>query len=157
QRFMAMFPALQQALADAALFGSMRGYAATMTGLRRHRARRTGSLSGWERNWLTNHPVQGSAAVVFKAAGNRLAKLVRQYDARLIIPMHDAYVFEAPLNVLAEVVQLTGRTLCEAVQEYFPSLLPRVEINTLQPKCWNKDGHADSIERWIEEPTSTSL
>jgi DNA polymerase-1 len=155
QRFMAMFPALQQALADAALFGSMRGYAATMTGLRRHRARSTGSPSGWERNWLTNHPVQGSAAVVFKAAGNRLDKLFRWYDAWLIIPMHDAYVFEAPLDVLEGVAQLTDRTLCEAVQEYFPCLCPRVEINTVRPECWNKDGHANAIDWWMDDPTYT--
>jgi hypothetical protein len=54
--------------------------------------------------------------------------------------------------VFEEVARLAGRTLCEVVQEYFPCLRPRVEINTMRPECWNKDGHADSLKRWIEEP-----
>ena len=100
---------------------------------------------------MTNHPVQGSAAVVFKAAGIRLDKLYRGYDAWLIIPMHDAYVFEAPLEAFKEVAELTGRVLRETMQEYFPVLRPDVEVNIQHPECWNKDGHADSVERWAED------
>jgi DNA polymerase-1 len=154
ERFMAMFPVLSQALAREPLFGGMRGYASTVSGLRRHR-QGAGLMSNWERNWMTNHPVQGSAAVVFKVAGNRLDKLYPRYDARLLVPLHDAYAFEAPLEVLREVAELTGRVMCETVQEYFPVLHPRVEINIGRPECWNKDGHADSIERWMEDPTYT--
>jgi DNA polymerase-1 len=151
-RFMAMFSALQQALADTASFGGLRGYVPTVSGLRRYRARR-GQPSTWERNWMTNHPVQGSAAVVFKSAGNRLDRLYRAHDAWLIVPLHDAYVFEAPLAAIEEVGRLTGRVLCESVQEYFPQLRPRAEVNISQPHCWNKDGHADSLERWVQQPT----
>jgi DNA polymerase-1 len=151
-RFMAMFPALRQALADTTSFGGLRGYVPTVSGLRRYRARR-GAISAWERNWMTNHPVQGSAAVVFKAAGNRLDKLYRAYDAWLIVPLHDAYVFEAPIESIQQVGVLTGRVLCESVQEYFPLLRPRAEVNVKQPHCWNKDGRADSLERWMKEPT----
>jgi DNA polymerase-1 len=153
EQFLKMFPALQRALAGAADFGGVRGYATTVTGLRRHRARAPGPLSSWERNWLTNHPVQGSAAVAFKAAGNRLDRLYRRYDAWLIIPMHDAFVVEAPRGALREVADLTARVLCEAVQEYFPTLRPRAEVNIDDPSCWNKDGHADALERWLVDPT----
>jgi DNA polymerase-1 len=152
ERFMDMFSALRQSLSDAAAFGGLCGYATTMTGLRRHRGG-IGPLTGWERNWMSNHPVQGSAAAVFKSAGNRLDKLYRRYDAWLIVPMHDAFVFEAPSGALGEVAALTGRVMCEAVQEYFPELRPRVEVNIEHPFCWNKDGHADSLERWMDEPT----
>jgi DNA polymerase I len=152
ERFMAMFPALRQALADTASFGGLRGHVPTVSGLRRHRARR-GRVSAWERNWMTNHPVQGSAAVVFKAAGNRLDRLYRARDAWLVVPLHDAYVFEAPLGAIEEFGELTGRVLCESVQEYFPQLRPRAEVNVKEPHCWNKDGHADSLERWMEDPT----
>ena len=150
---MAMFPALRQALSDLTAFGAVRGFAATASGLRRYRADRSRSLSRWERNWLTNHPVQGSAAVAFKAAGSRLDKLYRRYGAWLIIPMHDAYVFEAPLGVLGEVAALTAKVMCEAVQEYFPELRPRAGVNIDDPSCWNKDGHADALERWLVDPT----
>src|SRR5262249_55086360 len=134
------------------VYGALRGYVETSTGLRRHRASRTGRLSAWERNWMTNHPVQGTAAVVFKEAGNRLDKLYRQDDAWLLIPLHDAYLFEAPLEVLSEVAKLTGRVLSEAVQERFPMLRPRAEVNIKCPGCWNKDGHADSVEHWMVDP-----
>jgi DNA polymerase-1 len=155
ERFMAMFPALKHSLREAAAFGSQRGYATTVTGLRRYRAGDKRSPTSWERNWMTNQPVQGSAAAVFKAAGNRLDRLYRRHDAWLTIAVHDAYVFEAPIGVLGEVAELTGRVLCDTVQEYFPELSPRVEVNTEQPQCWNKDGHADAVERWIEDPTYT--
>jgi DNA polymerase-1 len=151
-RFMGMFPALRQALADTASFGGLRGHVPTVSGLRRYRARR-GPVSAWERNWMTNHPVQGSAAVVFKAAGNRLDRLYRAHNAWLIVPLHDAYVFEAPVEAIEEVGGLTGRVLCESVQEYFPQLRPRAEVNVAQPHCWNKDGHADSLDRWMKNPT----
>lgn len=104
---------------------------------------------------MTNYPVQGSAAVVFKAAGNRLDRLYQRHDAWLIIPMHDAYVFEAPIGVLKEVADLTSSVMCWSVQEYFPELHPKVDINIKQPSCWNKDGRADAVERWMEDPTFT--
>jgi len=42
--------------------------------------------------------------------------------------------------------------MCDTVQEYFPQLQPQAEVNVSQPGCWNKDGHGDAIERWIEDP-----
>lgn len=149
KRFMAMFPRLQAALITAAQCGAIRGYAFTLSGLKRYRAK-GGNATRWERNWLTNHPVQGSAAVVFKAAGNRLDKLYRQYGARIIIPLHDAFIFEAPLKELKKVAELTARVMCDTLQEYFPVLRPQVEVNISRPDCWNKDGDGQELDRWIE-------
>jgi DNA polymerase I len=149
QRFMTMFPSLRTALVQAAQSGAIRGYASTITGLRRYRAE-TGKASRWERNWLTNHPVQGSAAVVFKAAGNRLDRLYQRYDAHLIIPLHDAFIFEAPLDDLESVAELTARVMRDTLQEYFPVLRPQVEVNIFRPGCWNKDGDGNELDRWIE-------
>jgi DNA polymerase-1 len=152
QQFLQMFPRLRRALARASAWGGLRGYAATITGLRRHRQGK-GQPSLWERNWLTNFPVQGTAAAVFKAAGNRLDALYRPYDAWLIVPFHDAFVFEAPLPVFREVTDLTAQVMCQTVQEYFPELRPEVEINVEHPDCWNKEGRADALARWLEDPT----
>jgi DNA polymerase-1 len=149
KRFMAMFPHLQAALIIAAQCGAIRGYAFTISGLKRYRAK-GGDATRWERNWLTNHPVQGSAAVVFKAAGNRLDKLYQQYGSRIIIPLHDAFIFEAPLNELKNVAELTARVMCDTLQEYFPMLRPQVEVNISKPDCWNKDGDLACLDRWIE-------
>jgi hypothetical protein len=43
--------------------------------------------------------------------------------------------------------------MCETVQEYFPELRPRAEATVAAPDCWNKDGHADSVARWVQDPT----
>jgi DNA polymerase-1 len=150
KRFMAMFPSLQAALIFAEQCGTIRGYASTISGLKRYRAE-TGKATRWERNWLTNHPVQGSAAVVFKTAGNRLYRLYQQYCARIIIPLHDAFIFEAPLNELEIVAELTARVMCDTLQEYFPVLQPQVEVNISRPDCWNKDGDGEELDRWIED------
>src|SRR5436309_9990986 len=122
-------------MAKTPAYGALCGYVCASSGLRRHRASDVGHLTGWERNWITNHPVQGTAAVVFKAAGNRLDRLYRRYDARLIIPMHDAFVFEAPRGALQEVADLTASEMCLAVESYFPELRPRVEVNVRDPTC----------------------
>jgi DNA polymerase-1 len=152
-RFMAMFPVLRHGLREAAATGAIRGHAATVTGLRRYRAAGAGRPSGWERNWMTNHPVQGTAAVLFKLAGNRLDRLYRRHDAWIVVPMHDAFVFEAPLGVIREVAELTASVMGQVVREYFPELDAQVEVNADHPECWNKDGHTDSLARWMDNPT----
>jgi DNA polymerase I len=148
QRFMAMFPKLTPALADTVRLTAVRGYAVTATGLKRYRSSQK-SFSNWERNWAKNHPVQGTAAALFKLACIRLMPLYRQYDAKLILPVHDAVVFECPLSVLKDVAELTRQVLCAAVQEFFPQLRPRAEININHPECWNKDGQANALESWF--------
>jgi DNA polymerase-1 len=153
RRFLEMFPSLKEAMDRAVAYGELRGYALLSSGLRRYRPAGAGSLSIWEQNWMRNTPVQGSAAVVFKAAGNRLDKLYRHYDAWLILPIHDAYVFEAPLSVLASTAELTKQVMCKTVQEYFPKLVAKAEVNIRYPERWNKEGHVDSVERWIEDPS----
>jgi DNA polymerase-1 len=152
--FLGRYPALARSLAAAVEAGACRGYAASACGLRRHRPG-AAPPSPRERNWLVNHPVQASAADAFKLAGIRLDRLYRRYDARLVVSVHDAFVFEAPLDRLADVAELTGRVMCEAVQELFPRLLPRVEVNVAHPGCWNKDGHADALDRWCANPLYT--
>jgi DNA polymerase-1 len=127
-----------------------RGSGVSASGLRRYRPH-PGHPSAWERNWLANFPVQATAATVFKAACVRLDRLYRPLGARLIIPMHDGVVFEAPVGVLGEVAELTARVLADAVREQFPAVRPRVVVNAASPGCWNADGRADSVERWLAD------
>jgi DNA polymerase I len=154
RHFFERFPTLVAALERTAAFGTIRGFAQVRSGLRRHRARR-GRPSQWELNWLRNTPVQGSACVVFKVAGNRLDRLYQLYSARLILPMHDSYVFEAPAQQLETVANLTAEVMKLVVQEYYPQLQPQAEINIVHPGCWNKDGDSDSLERWLNDPLAT--
>jgi DNA polymerase I len=154
-RFMEMFPTLQQSLRQTADFAVIRGYATTITGLRRLRSSKGQATAGEYRS-LLNYPVQASAAIAFKIAGNRLHELYKQFDARLIVPLHDAFIFEAPLGKLFEVASLTTQIMCEVVSEYFPVLRSKVEINIKSPDCWNKDGDPESFRRWLQDPMEQS-
>lgn len=151
ERFLAMFPSLVRALGEASDYGAIRGYAELCTGLRRYRAR-AGPPTAWEVNWLRNTPVQGSAGVVFKVAGNRLRQRYSHYGAKLILCLHDAFLFEVPRMHLDTVAGITGEVMRGAVQEYFPVLRPQVDVNVEHPHCWNKDGKHLSLEYWMEDP-----
>ena len=152
QRFLELFPDLGTALTRSVRTSSIRGYATTVSGLRRRRARR-GQLTSWERNWLTNHPVQGSGAVILKVTGNRLRQLYQAFDAKIIVPFHDSIVFECPIRHLDVVADKTARVMCDVVQEHFPELRPSVDVNIHDPSCWNKDGHSDSVSKFVEDLT----
>ena len=153
--FMNMFPVLKQALDETWQAGARRGYAETATGLRRYR-KADGPMSAWEKNWMRNHPVQGSAAAAFKLAGIRLNGLYPKSGAKLILAVHDAYVFEAPLDAVKSVAELTRTVMCDAVQELFPVLRPRAEINISCPTCWSKDGDGQALGRWVAAAGRTS-
>jgi DNA polymerase-1 len=150
-KFLALFPVLDRALREVSAYGAIRGYAQLRTGLRRHRARR-GRPTPWEVNWLRNTPIQGSASVVFKVAGNRLRLRYEHYGARLILPLHDDYVFEAPLVHLKTIGRITAEVMTSTVQEFYPVLDPRVDVNIDYPHCWNKNGKYRSLELWIQDP-----
>ena len=85
-------------------------------------------------------------------AGNRLYRRYQHYGARLILPMHDAFVFEAPRAKLGQVAKITGEVMRSTVQERFPALDPQVEINIDHPDCWNKDGKWRSLALWMVDP-----
>ncbi|MBV8558503.1 MAG: hypothetical protein JO116_23425, partial [Planctomycetaceae bacterium] len=151
EKFLALFPSLVRALGEASAYGALRGYAELCTGLRRYRAR-AGAPTPWEVNWLRNTPVQGSAGVVFKVAGNRLRRRYAHYGAKIILCLHDAFVFEVPYAHLEEVAEITSEVMRGAVQESFPALRPQVDVNVEHPQCWNKDGKHLSLEYWMEDP-----
>ena len=148
--FTTCYPSLYQGMKAAEDQSIRRGYA-YLTGLRRFRAGK-GAGTKAERRSLGNACIQGTAALVFFAAGNRLRKLYQEHGARLILPVHDAFVFEAPLPVLGRVAELTRTVMVMTVQEWFPELRPRVEVNIAHPECWNYDEHADSLERFAANP-----
>jgi DNA polymerase-1 len=148
--FMAMFPQLRLAMKKTAATARKRGYASTITNLHRYRGSK-GPVQEWEARWFINHRIQGTAAAIFKMALNRLNQLYQPYDARLIIPLHDAVIFEAPLEALKEVAELTAKVMIETLKEILPVLEPRVEINMAKPRCWNKAGKANGLSEWLRK------
>ncbi len=146
-RFKAMFPALEKAIAEQHRLRRTTSSVAMICGLRRHKGKPTGRqvhgskpLISWEKRWFVNAPVQGSATIVFKAAGNQLYEQYKHYGARLILTVHDSFVFEAPLDKLDDVADLTEKVMCETLRSFFPDLKPLADKNILHPYCWNKDG-----------------
>ncbi len=120
------FPQLHKNMRAAKQIFLERGYSSTITNLHRYRSEK-GTQDNRGEIGLLSHTIQGSVAAIFKMTGNRLDQLYRQYDAALLIPMHDAYVFEAPKDQIKTVVKLTKRLMIQAVQEFFPELRPKVK------------------------------
>jgi DNA polymerase I len=148
--FRSLYPILCDGMERARTQSIRRGYA-YISGLRRFRAG-TGSPTPHEERGMGNAYVQGTAALVFFDAGNRLQHLYRQHGARLIIPVHDAFVFGASVDRVQEVAELTRSVLVGTVQEWFPDLQPRAQVNIAHPECWNHEGNHDSVERFIADP-----
>ncbi len=151
-KFLSMFPILKQAMHIEPQYGFLRGYVSTATGL--HRNTSSHATPNNTKKWMVNMPVQGTAAALFKIAGNRLRNLYKAYDTKLILAVHDAFVFEAPLARLEEVSKLTEQVMIQVIQEYYPQLKPRVDLNYSHPSCWTKDGDGESVTRWLTETVS---
>jgi len=151
-RFLDMFPVLKRRLEESSAYGAVRGYGSVVSGLRRlaERARKPNS---WMRNFMRNTPIQGSAAVVFKAAIVRLDKAFRGTEVWLVLPVHDSILIECPDHEVEEVSTRAAQILEDAVRDYYPKLKPKVDVNRSHPECWNKDGRADSLNRFLDDPS----
>ena len=67
------------------------------------------------------------------------------------LPLHDAFVFEAPVDRVVKVAELTESVLVRTSRNS-PDLQPRTKVNIAHPECRNHDGHHDSVKRFIENP-----
>lgn len=152
QKFFALYPSLQKFMEDQSSYGGLRGYARSITGLKRFRARAEGLPSYWETNWLRNMPIQASAADLFKVIVTRLSREYRRNGTKLILQVYDAVVFEAPAEHFQETATRTKQIMEECVTEMFPVLRGQADLNVKKPHCWNKDGIDDSIQRFLKDP-----
>ncbi|MFH2064727.1 MAG: DNA polymerase [Pseudomonadota bacterium] len=148
--FFKMFPDLRNNMNAAKLLGLKNNYATSITNLHRYRGK-CGLVSDWEKRWLVGYPIHGTAASIFKDAGNRLYQLYKPYDAKIIIPMHDAFIFEAPFAVFNKVMKLTKSTMRKSVQSFFPELKPRVKVNISSSECWGENCNKDLISEWLRK------
>lgn len=150
ERFLGLFPRLSLGLLEDEEYGLARGYASVVTGLRRDVL--SSAPEGWTRNWLRNTPVQGGATVVFKKVVIELDRAFLGADCWLVLPIHDAVLIECPANEIDAVAERARAIMEDALRAFYPVLEPRVEVNKAHPECWNKDGHADSLERFLDDP-----
>ena len=150
-KFLNLYLDLKRALESSSSDGFFRGYAMTVSGLRRH-VQKTGSASQWTKNFLRNTPIQGSAATVFKAAVAALDREFRKSGVKIILIVHDAVVIECPAEQLEAVAEKIEFVMAHVLRSYYPALTGKVDVNMDQPHCWNKDGEADSLEKFLTDP-----
>jgi DNA polymerase-1 len=145
--FLACPPSVRAAMIAAVEDGRVRGYAAIVGGLRRQ-------ISGGHKavNRLINTPVQAAAGVVFREAVVRLYQHFRGTATKLILPVHDAVVIECAADQISRVAAEASQLMTDAVRKYYAALQPRVDVNAAAPSCWNKDGRADSLDRFLADP-----
>jgi len=135
RKFTQMFPDLAGFMLANGQTSGERGYSSTVTNVHCHRGA-TGPVSDKEIRSLANHTIQGTGAAIFKSTANKLTRLYEAYDARIIVPMHDEFVFEAPEDRLQEVAKLTARVMRETMREFFPELRPKAEIAKTDKRSW---------------------
>lgn len=149
-RFLALYPKLAAGLEASSVLGEARGYALITTGLTRTFDR--SASRSWVRNLLRNTPIQGGAAVVLKEAVIRLDEEFRGTSAWIVAMIHDAVLVECDAADVAWVRQRVPQVMVAAVRRFYPQLQPRIDVNDSDTTCWNKKGHADSLDQFLADP-----
>jgi|GEM_PF-6214007 DNA polymerase I-like protein with 3'-5' exonuclease and polymerase domains len=126
------------------------GYAQTRTGLKRYLSNR--QSVGQRNRRARNLPVQGGGATILKALLPLAQGDLQQMGGRILVPHFDSLVFQVPRVHADEAIRNVSHHMSSAMQSIYPELRPRLDVNSTRPKCWNKDGHADSIERFSNDP-----
>lgn len=139
--------------------GNQNGYVQAVSGLRRRanynvmqgaNNQKKQVLQHWQNNWFKNFPIQASAAIIFKKAIITLAENNRG-GFKLIAPMYDAIIFEAPLTDLDRHTQAVEAAMIRAMREQFPKLIPHIKINNYDVSCWNAGKDIQGHEQFFSE------
>ncbi len=123
KRFFDTFPQARDGAAAAVRRSLRRGYGLTVTGLRRF------IDPGGERfrNAMRNHPIQGSAAAIFKTALLRIDRHFRGTPTQVLLPRHDSVLVLTPAGTEGEVVATCKTLMIQALREKYPALHPRID------------------------------
>jgi len=143
---------LQLYLNKLEILGLQNGYVESVSGLKRYRFDSELKPSYWENNWFKNFPIQSSASSVFKRSIIEIHKKLKNTSFNLLVPLYDSVVFEAPINSLHETTEIVKACMIKSMQEYFPALKPRISVNKSNPRCWNVEGKALTIEKFLKNP-----
>ena len=78
-----------------------------------------------------NAPIQGTSADIIKIAMLRVDELLRDYQAHLLLQVHDELVFEVPPDEVAEL-----QPKIKAVMESAVELSVKLEVDIHTGKNW---------------------
>ena len=143
-----LYPKLEESFEEITQCGMARGYASTVTGLRR-KIPQGCSDSSWVRNFLRNTPIQGNAAIVFKRA---LIDLYHEFvgtEVKVILTIHDSFVIECHREARQEVIAKAKLIMEGAMRSFFPTLKAQIRVTDKDPTCWNKNGDGKSLEKMV--------
>jgi DNA polymerase-1 len=110
------------------------GYVKTVLGRRRY-FRGLSQVAGYQKAALlrsaVNAPIQGTSADIIKIAMLRVDELLQDYQARLLLQVHDELVFEVPPDEVAEL-----QTKIKAAMESAVELSVKLEVDVHTGKNW---------------------
>lgn len=156
--FFELFPCLHQGLQEASRTALMHRYVRLVNDVSIYLDADPAIPASTTARLARNYPIQAMGAVIFKTAGVQLREVFAKHDARLLVPMHDAFIFQAPVGEIDEVVNKASEVMKTAMQEYFPKLEPRINVNTEDSRRWTKDSHPAALQDYlITEPGSLQL
>lgn len=151
QQFFALFPDLHIMLTRTVQDYLRQGYVEIVGGLRIYLDQHPSITVSARTRMAKNYPIQASATVIFKSAGIRIANELQHYQARLLIPMHDSFVFEAPQECFTDVAALIAEIMVDEFRRYFPVLKPQVNMNCSRPDRWIKEvGCEQALELYLQ-------
>jgi len=130
QRYERIFTYMQ----DLELEAERDGYVKTVLGRRRY-FRGLSQVGGYQKAALlrsaVNAPIQGTSADIIKIAMLRVDELLQDYQARLLLQVHDELVFEVPPDEVAEL-----QPKIKAAMESAVELSVKLEVDVHTGKNW---------------------
>ncbi|MDX1976238.1 MAG: DNA polymerase I [Pseudanabaenaceae cyanobacterium bins.68] len=110
------------------------GYVTTVSGRRRYfpdLAKATGQYRAGMLRSAVNAPIQGTSADIIKLAMIKLAQLLQEYEAKILLQVHDELVFEMPSQELEPLLAQIKTTMENAL----PLAVPLV-VDLHQGQNW---------------------
>jgi DNA polymerase-1 len=83
-----------------------------------------------------NHPIQGSNACTIKQAMIYVVERIKNYDARLLLTIHDELIVEVREDQAEEVSAIVSQSMVDGFAEFFKTV--KMEADALIGDCWLK-------------------
>jgi DNA polymerase I-like protein with 3'-5' exonuclease and polymerase domains len=126
----------------AAKFALMNRYSTTVSGRRRYFKLPPPSdptfnkLKGHVERQGKNHPIQGSNADTIKQSMTFCVDRIKNYDARLLLTVHDEIIVEAREDQVEEVKPIVENSVVDGFAEFFS--LVKMKADAKVGNCWMK-------------------
>ena len=113
-------------------------------------------LSGFQRNYSFNHPVQGGCAEVMLLAMARVDRALRGLPARIVLSVHDEILIELrdDLSVVSAVHACVVEQMTTAFLHVFPDA---PTLHLIEPTIGPNWGEMRPVEEWLAANSASEL